>query len=196
MAERRGKLLEAGLELFGATGYAKTGIKGICNLAGLTERYFYESFKNKEEFLICVYNRVVDELAAMIKEVVNGPGSDSLGVLSEALRRYYGAFLADPRKARILFFEVLGVSPEVDRQYRKATSLMADMISAAVCRGFPEIDKKDLDASIIPTGLTGAVNLIAERWVLDGFKTPLDEIVDQAAFLVESFDSFFRQKGP
>lgn len=47
--DRRKKLIEAGLEAFGTKGYAKTNIKTICKLAGLTERYFYESFRHKED---------------------------------------------------------------------------------------------------------------------------------------------------
>src|SRR4029077_5184552 len=44
IAARRAKLLDAGLELFGTRGYATTGVKDVCREAGLTDRYFYESF--------------------------------------------------------------------------------------------------------------------------------------------------------
>ncbi len=50
--ERREKFLAAGLEAFGTLGYAKATIKGICQLAGLTEPYFYESFENKEDLQV------------------------------------------------------------------------------------------------------------------------------------------------
>jgi AcrR family transcriptional regulator len=59
--ERRKKLLEAGLEAFGTKGYAKTNIKMICGIAGLTERYFYESFRSKEDLLCAVYRELIDE---------------------------------------------------------------------------------------------------------------------------------------
>ena len=59
--DRRKKLIEAGLEAFGTKGYAKTNIKTICKLAGLTERYFYESFRHKEELLRAVYRELIDE---------------------------------------------------------------------------------------------------------------------------------------
>ena len=53
---RKQKLLLAGLEVFGTDGYARATIKSICSKAQLTERYFYESFKNKED-LLCEIGR-------------------------------------------------------------------------------------------------------------------------------------------
>ena len=60
--ERRGKLISAALEAFGTTGYSTNSVKNICQIAGLTERYFYESFKNKESLLCAAYQELVDEL--------------------------------------------------------------------------------------------------------------------------------------
>ncbi len=36
-----------------------------------------------------------------------------------------------------------------------------------------------LNRSIIPTGLAGSIVMIAHEWVLNGFITPLDDIIDQ-----------------
>jgi len=33
----------------------------ICGVAGLTERYFYESFRHKEDLLCAVYRELINE---------------------------------------------------------------------------------------------------------------------------------------
>jgi len=56
-AERRERLLDAGLELFGTQGYANTSIEALCSATRLNPRYFYESLKTREELLRAVYDR-------------------------------------------------------------------------------------------------------------------------------------------
>src|SRR5690348_15017019 len=51
VAARRSRLLAAGLELFGTQGYLPTTIDQVCTEAGLTKRYFYESFRSCEDLL-------------------------------------------------------------------------------------------------------------------------------------------------
>ncbi|MPY81303.1 MAG: TetR family transcriptional regulator [Actinophytocola sp.] len=53
-AQRRAQLLAAGLEVFGTVGYAGTSVRQICRVAGLTERYFYESFGAREGLLLAI----------------------------------------------------------------------------------------------------------------------------------------------
>ena len=42
--QRRQRLIDAGLQLFGTRGIAAVGIVDVCAEAGLTKRYFYENF--------------------------------------------------------------------------------------------------------------------------------------------------------
>ena len=67
IATRRTRLLEAGLELFGTDGYLASGVKDVCREAGLTDRYFYESFRDTRELFIAVFDRVTDELFASVE---------------------------------------------------------------------------------------------------------------------------------
>ena len=62
-AERRDRLIEAGIELFGTQGYAATSVKAICTEAGLTERYFYETFNDREDLLSEVYDILIADCA-------------------------------------------------------------------------------------------------------------------------------------
>ena len=65
-AERYEKLIEAGLQSFGTHGFYRVTVREICAEAKLTERYFYESFKNHEELLVAVYQRLIKGMQQVI----------------------------------------------------------------------------------------------------------------------------------
>src|SRR5271167_4968356 len=67
-AQRRERLLEAGLELFGTAGYAGSSIRAVSAAASLNSRYFYESFSDREDLLYHVYKCIVSEVAAAVVE--------------------------------------------------------------------------------------------------------------------------------
>jgi len=177
--DRRKKLIEAGLEAFGTKRYAKTNIKMICGIAGLTERYFYESFRHKEDLLCAVYRKLIDEGQRDAMAALKDSNGLPLETASRALRMFYQRLQQDPRRAQIQLFEILGVSQNIDREYQNAMRFLADMVRLFLCKVFPHIHEEILKRSMIPTGLAGSVIMIAHEWVLGGFITPLDDIISQ-----------------
>jgi AcrR family transcriptional regulator len=61
IAERRERLIDAGVELFGDRGYAATSIRAVLQQSGLRDRYFGESFADLDSLLAAVYSRLIDE---------------------------------------------------------------------------------------------------------------------------------------
>jgi len=177
--DRRKKLIEAGLEAFGTKGYSKTNIKTICQLAGLTERYFYESFRHKEDLLCVVYRELIEEGQRDSMAALDDKKGIPLETASQALRTFYQRFQQDPRRAQIQLFEILGVSKNIDREYQNAMRFLADMVRLFLCKVFPNIRTEILNRSMIPTGLAGSIIMIAHEWVLGGFIAPLDDIISQ-----------------
>ncbi len=184
--QRRDAFIEAGLESFGTIGYARSTIRGICENAGLTQRYFYESFQNKEDLLVAVYRNLIQEMVDDARTIAARPGISPRDAAYNSLTMYYRRFRDDPRRARVELFEVLGVSPRVDKEYQSAMKTLADWVKLFVIGIFPGVDKKWLDKSIIHTGAAGAILEIANQWVLEGCKTPIKELVDQEieAFMI------------
>jgi AcrR family transcriptional regulator len=102
VAVRRQKLLDAGLELFGTRGIAATGVGDICDQAGLTKRYFYESFQTIDELAVAVFDQVTGRLAEQIAPaIIAGGGRDP----RPALTAHAHALLGDPRIVRLLAIE-------------------------------------------------------------------------------------------
>jgi len=195
--ERRKKLIAAGLEAFGTSGYARTNIKTICRLAGLTERYFYESFASKEELLSSLYQELVDGLMSEAMVLFEKKGSRPIEAASDGLRMFLKSYEQDHHKAQVQLFEVLGVSQGIDRQYRDAMRLLAGMVKLFLNRAFPGIPETTWTGSIVPTALAGSIIMIAHEWVLDGFVTPLDDIIDQCMDLFTAMGRHLEAKsGP
>lgn len=102
-ASRRARLLEAGLDLLGADlpQIAEVTVRGICRKAGLTARYFYESFADKDEFVSAVFDSVITELAARTQSVVNAAPPDQQ--VRVGMANIVRTIAGDARIGRLLF---------------------------------------------------------------------------------------------
>lgn len=181
-------LIAAGIELMGTVGYEATTVRAVCTEASLTERYFYESFENREALLAAVYESLIEEanrrtLAAAERALAvaeNTENRDPVALAREAFTAFF-VFNEDPRVARILMREVLGVSPRIDALYRGAMDRFAALLVA-----FAGWD--DPDARLVADGLIGAVVFIVTRWHLDGYVLPRDRVVGSVLRLVEAVE--------
>lgn len=178
--ERKMKLIEAGIDEFGTKGYTRTSIKAICSSAGLTERYFYESFVSKEDLLFTVYRELIDAQQRDTMELLKGLDNNPIETATQATKMFYYRYIMDPRIARIQLFEILGVSQRIDQEYRNAIRLMSEMVKLFLSRIFPGIPQEKLNSSIIPTSIAGSMIMISYEWVLGGFVMPLDDIICQS----------------
>ena len=76
---RRERLIEGAIRAYGELGYRNTTVKAVCEAAGLTERYFYESFANSEALLVAAFETVSRRVFACLEEVPKenrGPAGD------------------------------------------------------------------------------------------------------------------------
>lgn len=137
--ERRGRLLDAGLELFGTRGYAATTIEQLCAEARLNPRYFYAEFDSREALLQAVYDRHIEEVReAVLAAIAAGP-PDPRGRMAVALRTFVEGSLADQRAARVNYFEMVGVSRDLERRRREVLGSYADLVAGQIAAIKPPI---------------------------------------------------------
>src|SRR3979411_2195992 len=67
---RRAQLIEAALDLIGDEGLAATTMTAVCARAKLTERYFYEGFKDRDEPRVSVPDASVAEMDVAMSEAL------------------------------------------------------------------------------------------------------------------------------
>ncbi|AMO59567.1 TetR family transcriptional regulator [Mycolicibacterium phlei] len=92
-ALRREELINAGVALLGAEEGPSLTVRAVCRAAGLTERYFYESFADRDEFVRAVYDDVCSRAmsALMTAETPR-----------EAVERFVAMMVDDPTRGRVL----------------------------------------------------------------------------------------------
>ncbi|MEP6502955.1 MAG: TetR/AcrR family transcriptional regulator [Betaproteobacteria bacterium] len=182
VATRRARFVEAGIELFGTQGFRGATVRGICAAAGLTDRYFYESFATLEALLAEVYVTLTHAFAQRLAtESIHSPAwsGDAAAVERQATAAYELWFdtVRDPRFARIVLVEVLGVSAEIDALYEASVRVMADLTIAPLAATQPALALTKARRELLGRALVGAALQVAKMWMTDGYKAPRRDVV-------------------
>ena len=173
-AQRRAALIRAAVAVYGERGYRAATVKAVCDAAGLTERYFYESFLNSEALLVASYEAVI---AAMLGEMRGAGEAAPAGLRAEAvLRSYYAMLRREPKGARVFLVEIAGVSPAVDRVSGAALKDFGLLLEAAVNPG----QETPTSPALLRAGVMGGIIHIALRWIAGGYAEEVEAVVAQA----------------
>ncbi len=130
VAGRRARLIEAGLECFGTVGVAGTGVKDVCRAAGLTDRYFYESFKDGRALFLAVFDAVTEELFAAVASAVIAVPAVPEDQLRAAIGTFLQALADDPRRARVVFAEAAAAGPDAVAHMHLTLRRFTDLVEA------------------------------------------------------------------
>ena len=175
--------MEAGLELFGTVGYARTSVRAISAAASLNSRYFYESYRSREDLLYAVYQRIVTDIFTRAAEAT--ARENSLEDQARAgLRAAWTAVTEDRRKARIVAIEVVGVSERLERLRQETRQALAQLtadnaMSLASSQGI----KLRLDPVLTARFLMGGVVEVLLEWINGDLDAPADEVVEHFTVL-------------
>ena len=173
-AERRARLIAAAIAVYGERGYRQATVKAVCEAAGLTERYFYESFDNSEQLLITSFNAVT---YAVVDEISLAARAAGLGRVERAramLDAYFSALQRSPASARVYLIEIRGVSREVDKAFDAALRAIGAEVARLVA---PQDAAPD---ELLQAGIVGGVMHIALRWIGNDYQPPLAAVTDAA----------------
>lgn len=194
--ERQRKLIDAGLEVFGTRGYHLSTVRDLCAEAGLTERYFYESFKTVGELFDAVYADLRGQLQQRIMAAVIQQGvqaTNALGLGESTLRAWYKFLQDDPRAARIMLIDAVSVSDNGMRGAEAAINEFAGMYRTFVSMLYPDLPSAGFDMDLVVAGLTGTAIYIAKHWVRSGFKQPLEDVLNHNMAIYKSLDRIYHQ---
>jgi len=183
IAERRERLMQAGLELFGRDGFAGTGVKDICREAGVTDRYFYESFRDSSELFVAIFDRIAAEIFAAVMREVGAARPEPEAQVRAAIETYVRALADDPRKGRVLFIEPAAVGSTALEHDRTGLRQFAAAVSMVGATHLPaELPEYALQMGGL--SIAGAIEKVMTEWH-DGQLTATVEQVTE--FLVNLF---------
>ncbi|MFL5840297.1 MAG: TetR/AcrR family transcriptional regulator [Thermoleophilaceae bacterium] len=176
-AERRSKLLEAGLDLLAVEGWNGTTVTAVCQHAQLALRYFYESFRNRDELVVAIFDDIVAEVRHEVRAVLHGTASTVRDTIHANIATWIKVATDDHRKARVAFVEALG-SETLMRRRLEATRRFADALSkqARHQKKVSRRQQRTLDAAgrIVAGGL---VETMIE-WVSGSTDRAADEVIE------------------
>jgi AcrR family transcriptional regulator len=90
---RRDELIAAGVQSLGGESGPAVTVRAVCREAGLTERYFYESFSDRDEFVRAVYDDVCTRAMAALMSATTP---------REAVEQFVALMVDDPVRGRVL----------------------------------------------------------------------------------------------
>ncbi len=187
--ERRQRLIATGLELFATRGYVRTPIEYLCEVSHVTTRHFYELFSSKEELLKAVLDRVMDGARSAVANALSAGYEDTVERARAGLSAFVHAYLDDPRHARIVLVETVGVSEEMEIYRQELLREFARVIEAEVQELMRRGVVAERDRSIGSVAMAGAVNQVLIDWVYTDDPPPVQRVIDE---LVELFEVVLR----
>lgn len=173
VARRRQQFLDAGLQVFGTTGYRTATVRQLCRQAELTDRYFYESFENTEDLLVAVYEREFDHLQQVVLAALADEAAlrDPMVAVEKALNALF-EMASEPRVARVCWLEVLGVSARVDIVYTRTIERFAALVVAFARQQFSTSTQAidEAESRMLGIAMIGAVSQPVTHWLLGGYR--------------------------
>jgi AcrR family transcriptional regulator len=194
--QRREKLIEGAIEVFGTKGFHATTVREVCVAAHLTERYFYESFKSMRELFLAVYGELREELMAKTLQALQQAQPTPLGLLDPAIRVFLVFIQTDPRVGRIFLVDALSIDSEVARLSNETARDYATLLRMHLDRLVPEGRRAHVDLDLLAEGLIGMNVMLAARWMHDGFVTPIDKVVSTNLLPYEGMVSLLAAEPP
>lgn len=170
--ERRRQLLAAGVTLLGQKPRPAVTVRAVCRTAGMTERYFYENFSDRDGFVCAVYDHV---------------GSRAINALADA---------QTPRDGVDIFARLMVDEPAMGRVLLIAPTLEPALSQqgydwiprfVALLQGKLSIQMTDeIQQQLVATSLVGALTALFTAYLEGELAVDRSRFVDHCVQLMRS----------
>jgi AcrR family transcriptional regulator len=162
-ALRRDELVAAGVALLGGEGGPALTVRAVCREASLTERYFYESFADRDEFVRAVYDHVCSTAMAALA---------SADTPRDAVERFVALMVDDPIRGRVLL-----IAPEREPVLAKSGAEWMPSFIDLLQRKLTRITDPAVQA-MVATGLVGALSALFTAYLNGRLATTREQFID------------------
>lgn len=162
-AVRRDNLITAGVQLLGSDSGPALTVRAACRKAALTERYFYESFSDRDEFVRAVY----DDVCTRAMEALT-----SAKTPREAVEQFVELMIDDPVRGRVLLLAPT-VEPVLTRSGAEWMPNFIDLLQRKLSRiGDPVLQ------NMIATSLVGGLSSLFTTYLNGGLGATRKQFID------------------
>jgi AcrR family transcriptional regulator len=166
VAARRDHLLAAGLELFGTQGYLHTTIDQVCAEAGLTKRYFYESFRSCEDLLGALARSLWVEAAQRGMEAVEAAPAGPYAQVRQGIGAVVDYYTGDLRRGRVAFVEAVGISDRIEAERREYVGVFTTLLQSYAAELLGELIPPERTMRLNAGALVGAGSELVTEFLL------------------------------
>jgi AcrR family transcriptional regulator len=162
-ALRRDELIAAGVSLLGDESGPALTVRAVCRAAGLTERYFYESFSDRDEFVRAVYNDVCARAMSTLT---------SSTTARDAVERFVELMVDDPARGRVLL-----LAPAVEPVLTRSGADWMPSFIELLQRKLTRITEPAVQA-MVATGLIGALTALFTAYLNGRLAATREQFID------------------
>lgn len=188
-SERRAALLDAAYSIAGASGYHAATVRAICKKAGLSERYFYESFESREQILSEMYDTVISGARAAVLRAASAVSIEEMAaaaadrgtlhpIIVACTRAFVYYLTDDPHRANIVVIDSVSVPTNRDGMSIGASTsfseLISEMAGALIGATHPATE-------LFGIGMVGYVSRLLNNWHSDGGTSDPETLVTSIA---------------
>lgn len=181
-AQRRARLLDAGLDAFAREGWEGATIAGVCRAAQLSPRSFYEHFPSREALLVAIAEQIAADVQRVVREAVAVEGATPDERASGVLRALAQLFTGDPRLVRVGLIESLATPALRTHRARILRSLAEPgaRLMRALHDDPPCADARSLELSafVLSGGIVEALMAAAEGQPLASTDTLVEHLAE------------------
>lgn len=176
-ADRRKQLMRAAVKMYGEEGYRNTSVKAVCAAAGLTERYFYESFANGEDLLQQCFRTITAELLAVLRDAALDNAGTPVQRVRAALLVYLENLQARPAEARVFLIEMASISPATDALVAASLDEFGTLLMDILCDDWGGNGRF---SPLLLKGVIGGGLHIAKAWIATGYAETIENVAETA----------------
>jgi AcrR family transcriptional regulator len=181
-AARRRRLLDAGLELLaGSDDPPELTVRALCGQAGVSARYFYESFTDKDVLVAAVFDSVIADIAATTQAAVAAAPSDEQ--IRAGITNLVRTIAGDARVGRLLFNPQLS-NPVLARKRAGLGGFFAILSGQHVTTAYRVRESESVKA--LAFFVVGGVGQTIAAWVAGDVDMTPEQVVDH---LVSALDA-------
>lgn len=178
--KRREKLLDAAKKVFGERGFTSATVRIICGEAGLTERYFYESFANSEALFIAMHKRTSERIIARLRAASEEASASDADRVTAIVATYFADIQNDPVSARLFAVDAGYISPVANEVCATWRANFGQLLEDATGDGVR------CEHALLRTGVVKGLLGIGVDWMDSGFAAPESEVVAAGVRLVSA----------
>ncbi|MGK2882424.1 MAG: TetR/AcrR family transcriptional regulator [Mycobacterium sp.] len=187
--DRRARLIDAAVELIGTRGVASSTVTAVCAKSGVTSRYFYQHFPDRNALLRAVYQQVYGIFYEVIVRAIPDAGAQPAVLAYGPIRALVNMIDDDVRLARILFVE--SATEPLLRELR--SEMMAGFTDLVLRQAKLHLDIADSAVGVAHLASTlgvGGLFEILRRRLAGELKFSTDELVEHCAGFLGSLGSY------